>query len=207
MSRSAHDPETIQLYDREAARYADWSGRGRSDAFLSRLIEMLPAGGAVLDAGCGAGWDSQVLAAAGFNVVSIDASEGMVAQANRRRGVSAKCMRFDQLRSIEEFDGVWANSTLQHVARQELPGVLSILAETLKSRGYLFASVHSGTATRRDSLGRLYCHYTQEELTGIFAGAGLKMQSIHTSKGIGYDGSNVTSLLAECRKSAASGHE
>ena len=38
------------------------------------------------------------------------------------------------------FDGVFANASLFHVPRQELPRVLADLADSLKSRGILFCS-------------------------------------------------------------------
>ncbi len=53
------------------------------------LRHHLPAGGAVLDAGCGIGTDAAWLAAQGFAVTAIDASAGMVARA-RQRGVDAR---------------------------------------------------------------------------------------------------------------------
>ncbi len=204
MGSSAHDRKTIQFYDREAARYADWSGRERSYILLDRLVERLPRGSKVLDAGCGAGWDSERFAAAGLRTVSIDASAGLVAEANRRPGVTAAHMRFDQLKSDQEFDAVWANSALQHVDRPALPGVLSILSGALKIGGYFFAAAHRGTVTRRDSLGRLYCHYTRDELSEHLRGAGLEILSVHSAKSLGFDGSAIISLLVESRRSASS---
>lgn len=46
--------------------------------------EVLPRGCRVLDAGCGAGLDTEWLIARGFQVTAIDASAGMVAETQRR---------------------------------------------------------------------------------------------------------------------------
>ncbi len=195
-----HDPHTIGHYDRDAVAYARWSGQERSFGRLSRFIQLLPPASAVLDAGCGAGWDSERLAGAGMTVTAIDASPGMVAEANRRCGVRATQMRFDQLDCENEFDGIWANSTLQHVPRAELPETLRILSTALKPGGLLFFDVHQGSSHWRDSLGRLYCRYEQEELTGLLTAAGLEDFTFQTSRGRGYDGTVSDQHLIECRR-------
>lgn len=197
---STYDQQTIDAYDRESTHYAKWSGRNRSFVFLDRMVSKLPNRGVVLDAGCGAGWDSERLVSAGFRVVSIDASQEQVDSANCRPGVSAERLSFDQLEGREEFDAVWANSTLQHVSRADLPSILAHLAALLKTGGFLFATIHEGSSTQRDSYGRLYCHYTCDDFTGLLSEAGLKAMSIHRAHGIGYEGSPNKSMLFESRK-------
>ena len=195
-----HDPRTIDHYDRDAAAYARWSGQERSYGRLARFIDILPPGSSVLDAGCGAGWDSERLTGAGMIVKSIDASPGMVAEANRRRGVNAARRRFDQLNYDKEFDGIWANSSLQHVPRAELPEILRILSAALKPGGLFFFDVHQGRSHWRDSLGRLYCRYERKELTDLLAAAGLEDFTFQTSRGAGYDGTVSDHFLIECRR-------
>ena len=161
---------------------------------------MLPPGSSVLDAGCGAGWDSERLASAGMMVTAIDASPGMVAEANRRHGVNAIQRRFDQLDYDREIDGIWANSTLQHVPRAELPEILRILGAALKPGGMFFFDVHQGRSYWRDSLDRLYCRYEKKELTDLLAAAGLEDATFQTSRGAGYDGTVSDHYLVECRR-------
>jgi SAM-dependent methyltransferase len=49
----------------------------------------LPGGGTIVDLGCGVGTDARILAAAGYTVVAVDASPGMV-DAARAAGVDAR---------------------------------------------------------------------------------------------------------------------
>ena len=195
-----HDPRTVAHYDRDAAAYAAWSSQGRSYVRLGRFIEMLPAGASVLDAGCGAGWDSERLTAAGMAVTAIDASPVMVAEANRRQGVNAARQRFDELDHNNEFHGIWAHSSLQHVPRAELPETLRILSAALKPGGLFFFDVHKGRSHWRDSLDRLYCRYRRNELTDLLASVGLENASFQTTRGAGRDGTVSDRYLIECRQ-------
>jgi SAM-dependent methyltransferase len=73
---------------------------------LARCEEFFPAGGRVLDLGCGPGLDSRALGALGFTVVAIDASAGMVAEA-RAAGVDARVLPAERVAELDGiFDGV-----------------------------------------------------------------------------------------------------
>ncbi|MEL6342265.1 MAG: radical SAM protein [Myxococcota bacterium] len=76
-------------FDHHAERYATlWAddpvAQRMRDVVRTRTLAHLSTPGRVLDAGCGIGLDIDWLRAAGHDVVGIDASEGMVAQARRR---------------------------------------------------------------------------------------------------------------------------
>ena len=83
------DRPTLDFYDAEAARYAAEVESLNDPAPLQRFMAELAPGGRVLDLGCGAGWASAMLAAAGFAVRAVDGSPGLVAEA-RARGVPAE---------------------------------------------------------------------------------------------------------------------
>ncbi len=58
------------------------------------------------------------------------------------------------------FDGVFANASLFHVPRQELPRVLRELGETLKAGGILFASNPRGNNQEGWSGERYGCYHS-----------------------------------------------
>lgn len=196
----AYDMQTIQFYDRIAEEYGEWSGNNRSYAFLRQFMKQLPDSSKVLDAGCGSGWDSEQLVNSGFNVTSIDASLGQVQMANQRIGVTAQCQRFDQIQSTNEFDGIWANSSLQHVEYSKFPTLLQQLTGLLKHGGLFYIIITCGTQKRRDKFGRLYCQYTEEKMTELMSNAKLHVDTIKTENATNYDGSKTKSLLIHCCK-------
>lgn len=149
------DPDTIAFYQARAPHYVLKFGQAHSyqlDAFLNRL----PAGGRVLELGCGGGQDAARIAARGFAVDATDATPAMVAKANERWSVGARVMTFDQLEAEAAFDGIWAHASLLHCPREALPDVLARIHRALRPGGWHFASYKLGEAEARDAFGRFY---------------------------------------------------
>ncbi|MCY3878541.1 MAG: class I SAM-dependent methyltransferase [Rhodobacteraceae bacterium] len=184
------DARTIRHYDRNAERYAEWSGQDREFAHLDEFITRLPPRGKILDAGCGAGWDSEYFVARGFQALSIDGSRGMVRQANRRNGVQAEWVQFAQLRLHETVDGVWANCSLQHLPRNGFGPALQRICASLKTGGVAAITLHKGSGSRRDSLGRLYCHYLPGEVAEELHRFGMQPVANQSFSGKGFDGTD-----------------
>ena len=194
------DRRTLDLYNSRAKEYVEWSRPAGPSEFLTRMAGRLPKNGSVLDFGCGAGWDSVEFRRCGLSVTAIDGSSGLVEEANRRHGIGALCMTFDRFDMEAEFDGVWASFTLQHIPRESLPDVLERISRSLKPRGLLFAGMHAGTVTRRDSLGRLYCHQDIKELSQQLRKAGFADPKFRKSSGKGFEGTVWDHLLLETEK-------
>ena len=72
-------------YDALSYHYrSDDAGEGRYAPWLAALRERLPAGGSVLDLGCGCGVPvARSLAAAGYQVTGVDISEVQIERAQR----------------------------------------------------------------------------------------------------------------------------
>jgi SAM-dependent methyltransferase len=92
----------------------------------------LRAGERVLDLGCGDGALTTQIAAAGAEVIGVDASAEMVAAA-RRRGLDARVMNGDMLSFAREFDAVFSNAALHWM--REPDTVIAGVARALKPRG------------------------------------------------------------------------
>ncbi len=89
-------------YRRRMAKGPVGALRSRERAVVRALLGLRP-GDRVLDAGCGAGFDSAWIQAAGATVLGVDASEAMVA-ACRKTGVDAVCSDLCQLALEQRFD-------------------------------------------------------------------------------------------------------
>ncbi len=166
------DPRTIAVYDSRAAGYADLFRTDRPDRHLQVFIDALPKGGRVLDLGCGPANASAFLRAAGMVPDPVDASAAMVALANERHAIGARLGTFDDIDAVATYDGVWANFSLLHAARADLPRHLAALHRALKPGGLLHIGMKTGTGEARDMLDRFYTYVSPEELRGLLAGAG-----------------------------------
>ncbi|MEO1734255.1 MAG: class I SAM-dependent methyltransferase, partial [Pseudomonadota bacterium] len=120
------DQETIAVYDAKADDYAamadDYS---RTDPILAAFIADCPPGGRVLDLGCGTGAAAATMASAGLTVDALDASEEMVRRAAALPGVTAHQATFDDVTGEGIYDGIWANFSLLHAPRADMPRILT----------------------------------------------------------------------------------
>jgi SAM-dependent methyltransferase len=108
-----------------------------------QFVQKLAAGKRVLDAACGEGYGSALLAAAATSVVGMDIAEGAVQHARQRYGRLAN-LRFEQgdctaLAPVEvPFDLIVSFETLEHVAAQE--ALIAGFARALADDGMLVIS-------------------------------------------------------------------
>ena len=198
----AFDPATVEFYNDNAAEYASWTGKDRDTRFRRRMIKRIPKGGSILDLGCGAGWDSAAFVEAGFRVVAIDASLELLRHAQRIPRLEAREMPFEHLEDVDEFDGIWSSFSLQHIPRERMPAVAGIIARAMKPHGWLYIGIQKGPETRRDNLGRLYCHYQTDELERILSNVGFGEFTSEVTAGEGYDGSQCDLLHLEAQRIA-----
>ncbi len=105
-----------------------------------RWAAEVSAGGRVLDAACGAGWGTVILATTATEAVGVDLSPAAIADARREHG-GARFVEGD-LRSLpfesDEFEHVACFEALAHFAEPE--HVLDELTRVLKPGGTLLAS-------------------------------------------------------------------
>jgi SAM-dependent methyltransferase len=199
MPDSAVDDCTLAFYRRNAEQYAGWAKHRHTR--LTRFLAMLPAGGAILELGCGSGGDSAHMLAGGFVVRPTDGAPEMAAEASRRLGRPVETLLFHQLDETSAYDGVWASASLLHVPRDELKDVLERIWLALKPGGQFYASFKAGTGEGRDTLDRYYNYPSQDWLRRQYAEAGhWDSVAIESSDDKGYDGQPATILHVVARK-------
>lgn len=182
------DLETLKVYGEKAEEYAELVADEVADPALRTFIEALPKGAHVLDLGCGPGHGAAEMVRAGLSVDATDAVPAMVELASRHDGVNAWVATFDDLTGTNLYDGIWANFSLLHAERGDMPRYLGRLREMLRVGGMFHIGTKAGTGAKRDELGRLYTYYTQEEMTDLLKDAGFTPFSCTTGDGTGMDG-------------------
>jgi SAM-dependent methyltransferase len=168
------DTKTISYYDASVDAYIDMVSRETPDADLQSFIDTVPADGTVLDLGCGPGNSAAMMQAAGLIAYATDASGEMVRAARERFQVNATQARFDELDAVAKYDGIWANFSLLHAPRAEMPANLNRIHKALKAGGYLHLGLKIGDGEKRDKLGRNYTYYQPEELKTLLIAANFK---------------------------------
>ena len=148
---------SINFYNQNASSFYASTVEVDSSSLIEQFIPYLPAGAAVLDAGCGSGRDSKRLIDLGFHVDAFDASEALATFAQHLLGKPVRVATFMQFESTYQYDGIWACASLLHVARASLPDTFAHLSSMLKSGGAFYCSFKYGQSeVERD--GRKFTH-------------------------------------------------
>lgn len=182
----AKDDTTIGFYAAEAATY---TSRNQEPNYrqLDIFMKALPNGGSVLELGCGAGQDSQVMLANGFDVTPTDGTEEIAKAAASRLGRPVRVLLFDELDEQNEFDGVWANACLLHIPRAELSPIIGRIHAALKPGGVFYASFKEGAREGRDRFDRYYNYPSPEWLRETYRQQSWASLDITKTMGSGYD--------------------
>ncbi|MDH3580822.1 MAG: class I SAM-dependent methyltransferase [Hyphomicrobiales bacterium] len=180
---------TLAFYAENVDRYA---ARSESDSYLrfyNAFVEGLTAGARVLDLGCGAGWAAKMFSDQGFDTYAVDGCPELAKIASAKIKREVEVMRFEDLAYDNFFDGIFANATLHHLPRGELPNVLNCIARALRPKGKFFASFKHGDGEHKDTLGRFYSYYQKEELRQLIENTnGLNFTDWRIESGIDFSG-------------------
>lgn len=180
--------ETLAVYDTRAAEYGAKFASDRPYPRLESFLTRPPPAGRLLDLGCGVGTSAARMRDAGYEVVALDASAGMVAEAATRYGLNAIQGSFDDIPRLGRFDGIWAHFSLLHAARADLPRHLAALHTALRPGAPFLIGMKSGDGEARDALGRRYTYVTEAELSGLLREAGFTLRDTETGAAEGLDG-------------------
>lgn len=134
--------EIVDLYARNADAWAEARGKTLRDdeaAHLERFLGALPAGGEVLDLGCGSGRPiAAALIARGFQLTGVDASPGLIDIC--RRDFPDHCWIVGDMRGLDlgrRFDGVLAWYSSFHLTIADQEDMADVYARHLGPNGVL----------------------------------------------------------------------
>ena len=194
------DKDTIKAYNAQADAYCGRFDRDTPDEQLTAFITGLPLSAHVLDLGCGTGRSSALMIEAGLSVDALDATEAFVDMAREQFGIEVRHATFEDVTATDTYDGVYANFSLLHAPKVEMPGHLSRLWRALKDDGLLHVGLKTGTGEKRDKIGRFYSYYTDSEITGLLTDAGFRVDNRWFGSDKGLDGTVAPWLILHARK-------
>ncbi len=171
---------TIASYNQKAADYV--ARNKRNDWWIGPKVPIdkfaayLPPPARVLEIGCGPGADVVNLRNAGYSVIGMDLSTGMLAQARQVAGggLLQADMRVLPI-AANSVDGVWAMASLLHLPRQHVAQTIAGIARVLRLHGVFFGSVKigEGEIITHNMGERSFTLFQSDEFAGYLTGAGL----------------------------------
>lgn len=158
---------TLAYYSAKAFEYASTRGSVSPQLLRRRelFIDLVQARTGrrranLLEVGAGHGRDAVDFLLRGHAVVITEPSEGLARIAEAKTGERVYRLKAQDLTFRDEFDGVWAATSLIHVPHAELRQVLVNLVRGMKVGGVMHASFLAGVGTldRPESLddGRVF---------------------------------------------------
>lgn len=169
------DDKTISVYDDQVEKYANLVSAEKPGAILLSFITAIPKEGLVLDLGCGPGNSSKLMKEHGLLVDAVDASREMVIYANKSYDLDARQATFDDLNDVGKYHGIWANFSLLHAPISNFPKYLNAIHKALLPEGIFHIGMKLGNGMHRDSIGRMYSYYTEEQLTRHLTDTGFQV--------------------------------
>lgn len=185
--------DTIDWYNQNAKKYAKVNAAIADFDQIEEFSGLLTQGAKVLDAGCAAGRDSNLLRQKGFNVTGLDISAGLLEIAKQK---------FPDITFIEgnflslpfedaEFDGIWAHQSLLHLeTTADVDKALAEFHRVLKPDGILLVLVKAQTGKDKTAIvtddfsnhDRFFQYFTQDEIKERLEQAGFKLARIEHYK-------------------------
>ena len=169
------DSRTIDTYNVLARGFAaEWEDKQDPPDDLYAVVTSYFRPGLTVDVGCGSGRDTAWLAAKGFNVVGVDASSGLIAEARRRHlNVRFECDTLPELRSLKA--GAYANvlceTVIMHMPEAKALESVRRMVELLAPGGALYLSWRVTVGGEwRDERDRLYASFDTHRIAAELKG-------------------------------------
>ena len=138
--------KTLSYYENNAKDLSKRYESAKVDNIHALLLNTFPPKSYLLEIGCGSGRDASFMYKNGYNILAIDGSREMIAEAKRCHPELAG--RLEVIKIPNElcfepasFDGVYSIATLMHLDKSEIDQTIEKVVTILKTNGKFFFSV------------------------------------------------------------------
>ena len=188
------DKQTIEFYNTNAQKYSSYSYEHEKGELYQKFLNYLPENGSILDAGCGAGWDTKFFLKNGYTVTALDAAVKLLEVIESHKNLEKIESDFLNFKSKIIFDGIWASFSLQHLPKSDFKPALKLLKNSLSETGFFYIGIHEGNKEIRDTLGRYYSYYGESEISGIIQSLNLRIFSLDKLESTSFDGKKINTM-------------
>ena len=152
---------TINYYNQNAENFIANTQNADMHPTQERFLRLLDANTSILDFGCGSGRDTKYFLEKGYQVTATDGSAELCRLASEFTGIKVKEMLFQELDAINQYDGIWACSSILHLPKNELLPVIQKMCEALKDNGIIYTSFKYGDFEGERN-GRYFTDFTEK---------------------------------------------
>ena len=152
---------TINYYNQNAENFIANTQNADMHPTQERFLRLLDANTSILDFGCGSGRDTKYFLEKGYQVTATDGSSELCRLASEFTGIKVKEMLFQELDAINQYDGIWACSSILHLPKKELLPVIQKMCEALKDNGIIYTSFKYGDFEGERN-GRYFTDFTEK---------------------------------------------
>ena len=188
------DKQTIEFYNENAQKYSSYSCKHEKSDLYQKFLNKLPKKCSILDAGCGAGWDTKFFLKNGYTVTAFDASVKLLEVIETHKNLEKIESDFLNFKSKNIFDGIWASFSLQHLPKSDFKPALKVLKNSLSNTGCFYIGIHKGNKEIRDNLGRYYSYYAEIEISDIIESLDLNILSLDKLESKSFDGRKINTM-------------
>ena len=152
---------TINYYNQNAENFIANTQNADMHPTQERFLRLLDANTSILDFGCGSGRDTKYFLEKGYQVTATDGSAELCRLASEFTGIKVKEMLFQELDAMNQYDGIWACSSILHLPKKELLPVIQKMCEALKDNGIIYTSFKYGDFEGERN-GRYFTDFTEK---------------------------------------------
>lgn len=152
---------TINYYNQNAENFIENTQNADMHPTQERFLRLLDANTSILDFGCGSGRDTKYFLEKGYQVTATDGSSELCRLASEFTGIKVKEMLFQELDAMNQYDGIWACSSILHLPKKELLPVIQKMCEAQKDNGIIYTSFKYGDFEGERN-GRYFTDFTEK---------------------------------------------
>jgi SAM-dependent methyltransferase len=179
--------ETWRSYESSANAYAKNVAPLYNPSDAARFLSLIPPTGSIIDIGCGSGRDAKVFSEMGYQVLGIDYSPNMIEIAKATAPLAH--FQVQDIQSLDldtAFDGAWANASLLHIPKSDIPRILAKIHGMLNPNGVFFLKLKKGegegleTDHRYGNIQKFFSYFKEDELQKFLLDAQFEILDLFT---------------------------